>query len=71
MTGSQIKPPEFSLGLSSLHGAMYGIAVITCVTFIFLIPTASIHPNIQFVMHTIIVYQDVSLSDSNHWLLKC
>jgi hypothetical protein len=59
ITGSEVKPPKFSRGPSSPAGSGVGIAF---VTFIFEIPTAPWHPEMQFMIRAIVVYQDVGVS---------
>jgi len=70
ITGSQIKPLEFSRRLSSLAGGEDGIAHVAFITFIFVISAAPWHPEMNFAIHAIDVYQDVWVSASGFRLLK-
>jgi hypothetical protein len=62
ITGSQVKPLEFSRGPWSPDG---GGDCIALVTNIFEIPAAPWHPEMQFVIRTIVAYRDVLLTAGN------
>jgi len=70
ITGSQVKPLEFSRGPSSPAGGADGIVLVAFVTFIFVIPAAPWHPEMKFVIRAIVVYRDVWVSASDLRLLK-
>jgi hypothetical protein len=67
ITGSQVEPLEFSQSPSSPAGGGNSIGF---VTVIFGITTAPWHPEIYFVIHAIVVYRDVWVSDSDLRFLK-
>jgi len=70
ITISQVKPLEFSCGPLSLAGGGDGIALIDFITFIIVILSGPWHPEMQFVIRTIVVYWDVWSSGSEVRLLK-
>jgi len=70
ITGFQINPLKSSRGLSSPAGGGDGIALVTFVTFIFLIPAAPCHQEMQFFIHAIVVYQDIWVTVWDLWLAK-
>jgi hypothetical protein len=67
VTDSQVEPLKFSHSPASPAGGGDSIAF---VTFIFEMPTAPWHPEVQFVIRAIVVCQDVWLSASNVRFLK-
>jgi hypothetical protein len=69
--GSQVKPLKFYRGPSSRASGGDGLVIVDFITFIFLIPAATWHPEIKYVIHAIIVYQDVLVGASDLSLLKC
>jgi hypothetical protein len=62
ITGSQVKHLECGCGLASPARGGDVIALIAFVTFIFVIPAAPWHPEMQFVIRAIDVYRDVWFS---------
>jgi hypothetical protein len=68
---AQVKPLDLSRNLSSPAGIWDGIALVSFVTMISLIPAAPLHPEMQFGIRAIDVYRDVSLSASDLMFLKC
>jgi hypothetical protein len=70
ITGSQVKPLEFSRGPMSPAGAGDGVALVALDTFFFAISAAPWHPEMQFVIRAIVVYWDVWVSASDHRFLK-
>jgi len=70
ITGSQAKPVEFSFGPLLPAASGDGIALITFVTLICVIPAAPWHPEMQFVFCTIVVYLDFWVSAFDNRLLK-
>jgi len=70
IAGSQGKPLKFSHGPSSPAGGGDGISLVAFITFIFVIPAAPWHPEMQFVICAIVVYRDVWVSASDLRLLK-
>jgi hypothetical protein len=70
ITGSQVKPFEFSCGQSSPAGGADGIMLVTFVTFIFVILAAPWHPEMQIVICAIVVYRYFSVSASDLRILK-
>ena len=71
IAGSQVKLLEFSRSPSLPDGGWDGIPLVAFITFIFIIPSALWHPEMQFVIHAIVVYRDVWVSASDLRLLKC
>jgi len=70
ITGSKVKPVQFSRSLTSVADGVDGMKLVIFVTFIFLISTAPWHPKMQFVIHAIVVHWDVWVSASDLRLLK-
>jgi hypothetical protein len=66
-----VEPHEISRGLALVAVGGDGIAHVTLVTFIFVIPPTPWHQNTQFVICAIIVYQDVWVSVADHGFLMC
>jgi hypothetical protein len=56
ITGSHVKPLEFSCSMSSLAVSGDDIALVDFVTFIVVILAGPRHPETQFVIRTIVVY---------------
>jgi hypothetical protein len=70
ITGSEVKPVQFSRGPSSPAGNGDEIAHVAFITFTVIITPAPWHPEMKFVIHAIVVYWDVSVSASDLRLLK-
>jgi hypothetical protein len=70
ITGSQVEALKFSCGPSSQAGGGDGIALVAFVPFIFVIPAAPWHPEMQYVICATAAYQDVWVRASDVWILK-
>jgi len=70
ITGSQVKPFGFSHWPLLPTGGADGIGLVTLFTFIFVIPAAPWHPEMQFVIHAIVVYRNGWVSPSDLRFLK-
>jgi hypothetical protein len=70
ITCSQVKHLEFSRGRSLLAGGGDDIMLFSFVVFTFVFTTAPWHLEMQFVIHAIVVYQDVWVNASDLTFLK-
>jgi hypothetical protein len=70
ITGSHVKPPEFSHRALWLAGGVDGIALVASLTIVLEISGGSCHAELQFIIRAIVVYWDVWDIASDLRLLK-